>query len=121
MNISKISKSPSNNIYKFLNTNKTNLTNDGKKIYKNNENMSNLIDLFNDDKFKKLINSIGDTDQDIKLFSIFTKIYLFIDKTFPDLNKYEQLALLNEAITNKNIRKELFTNTNTNLNTNLLT
>lgn len=110
-----------NNIYKLLNTNKANLTNNGKKIYKNNVNMSILIDLFNDDKFKKLIEALGDTEQDIKLFSIFIKIYLFIDKLYPELNKYEQLALLNEAITNQNIRKKIFTTDSHQKSQNLLT
>lgn len=70
----------------------------GKKIYKKNEYMRKLINLFEHPEYKDFLEHNFQTWENAKVFVMFYKVYEKISADCPDANGYEKLALLKSLI-----------------------
>lgn len=89
---------------------------EGNKLYKMNSNMRDLLDLMQDDKFRRVFTTHFNTWDDVKTVIILMKVYELIEQNYPKLSPKARLYILNEAIKNANTRECMFRQANEQMN-----
>lgn len=86
------------------------LDNKGRKVYKKKKNMRELLDVMTNDSFKSFFDDNFQSWDDIRTVVILMSTLRYIDKCTKDknLNKYQQLALLETILSNSENRSLIF-------------
>ena len=98
-----------NDIGKYLNNN-------GKKLYRQNKNYRNIINILEHPEMRKFIDKFFSNVHDIKTILLFIVLYRTIENKFPiKLNGYQKLWIMHNMIRTPKIRQVLC-NTISNIN-----
>jgi hypothetical protein len=85
--------------------NRQEMEDNGKKIYQSNDFFRSFTNLMEHPEFKLLFKEYFKSLDDIKLFTMFLKVYQNIGDQFPDFNGYQKIALVKSLIDTSSTRQ----------------
>jgi hypothetical protein len=83
----------------------------GRKLYHSNENMKNIANVMENPEFAKFFDTYFQDWNDVKSIVMLMKVYQKLHIHFGDLNGYQRLAMVYEAMGNSKTRQLICENT----------
>lgn len=85
---------------------------EGRKLCKENEFMNTIMNISENEEFKKLISEYCTTGTDTKTVFMYLKIYNYIDEKYgKSISPYQKISIVSKLIKNKDSRHEITTKT----------
>lgn len=83
------------------------INSEGRYLYNTNPFFNSLANVMENPEFMNIFNNYFDSWDNIELFVMFAKVYNSITKQFPEMLRYEKIALVKRLVDNSNTRKIL--------------